>query len=155
MSPSAVRRDDSPSAILHHHHTMSRPQHHEQTRRHTLFRPCIDIHDGKVKQIVGGTLSASDAPASQDTLRTNFVSSYPPSHYATLYKEHNIEGGHVIMLGRGNADAAREALRAWPGESRRFAVRGSSPVSLCGETHWHVVDAKVHRRSSSRRRDYG
>lgn len=79
--------------------------------RRTLFRPCIDLHDGKVKQIVGGTLS--DAPGS---LKTNFVASKPPKYYAELYRESSLEGGHVIMLGKGNADAAKEALAAWPGE---------------------------------------
>lgn len=81
------------------------------TRRHTLFRPCIDLHDGKVKQIVGGTLSSTS-----DALKTNFVASHPPKYYADLYRTHDLEGGHVIMLGRGNVDAAREALEAWPGE---------------------------------------
>jgi phosphoribosylformimino-5-aminoimidazole carboxamide ribotide isomerase len=77
----------------------------------TLFRPCIDLHDGQVKQIVGGTLS--DAP---ESLKTNFVASKPPRYYAELYRENGLEGGHVIMLGRGNTDAAREMLAAWPGE---------------------------------------
>lgn len=80
------------------------------TRRHTLFRPCIDLHDGQVKQIVGGTLS--DAP---ESLKTNFVATKPPAYYATLYREHGLDGGHVIMLGKGNVDAAKEALAAWPG----------------------------------------
>ncbi|KIP12705.1 hypothetical protein PHLGIDRAFT_61279 [Phlebiopsis gigantea 11061_1 CR5-6] len=79
-------------------------------RRRSLFKPCIDLHDGKVKQIVGGTLS--DAP---ESLRTNFVATKPPAHYAELYREHELEGGHVIMLGKGNTDAAKEALAAWPG----------------------------------------
>ena len=93
------------------------------------FRPCIDLHRGTVKQIVGSSLSESDP----DKLKTNFVSrqaslcnallidqtaiskSYPPSYYAQLYREHNLTGGHVIMLGPGNVTAAKEALRAWPG----------------------------------------
>ena len=83
----------------------------EHPRRRSLFRPCIDLHNGEVKQIVGGTLTASS-----DTLRTNFVADHPPAHYAELYRQHGLDGGHVIMLGRGNVDAAREALRAWPGE---------------------------------------
>ena len=132
---------------------MPQQQQRSNTHRHTLFRPCIDLHDGKVKQIVGGTLSASDAPASDDTLRTNYVSPHPPSYYANLYKDNHLDGGHVIMLGKGNADAAREALRAWPGEFPRFSVR-SSLVSPCGETHQYVVDAKVHRGSTSRWWDY-
>lgn len=74
------------------------------------FRPCIDLHDGRVKQIVGSTLSDSQA-----TLRTNFSSDLPPAHYATLYRRDNLRGGHIIMLGGGNEEAAREALAAWPG----------------------------------------
>ena len=75
-----------------------------------MFRPCIDLHEGKVKQIVGGTLS--DDPA---TLRTNFVSEQPASWYAELYRRDGLKGGHVIMLGPGNEAAARGALAAYPG----------------------------------------
>ncbi|KAJ8509314.1 hypothetical protein ONZ45_g8506 [Pleurotus djamor] len=77
----------------------------------TRFRPCIDLHEGKVKQIVGGTLSDH----ASDTLKTNFVSSLSSGDFARLYKENALEGGHVIMLGKGNEDAARDALKAWPG----------------------------------------
>ena len=73
------------------------------------FRPCIDLHDGRVKQIVGSTLSDS-----QTTLCTNFSSDLPPAHYAALYRQDNLTGGHIIMLGGGNEEAAREALAAWP-----------------------------------------
>jgi phosphoribosylformimino-5-aminoimidazole carboxamide ribotide isomerase len=79
-------------------------------RHRTQFRPCIDLHDGKVKQIVGGTLSDAS-----DTLQTNFVASKPPAYYAELYRDNGLIGGHVIMLGKGNMDAAKEALKAWPG----------------------------------------
>lgn len=75
------------------------------------FRPCIDLHDGKVKQIVGSTLSDRDGAA----LTTNFTSTSPPAHYARLYKRDGLTGGHVIMLGPGNEGAAAEALSAWPG----------------------------------------
>jgi len=75
-----------------------------------MFRPCIDLHEGKVKQIVGGTLS--DDPAQ---LRTNFVAERPASWFAELYKRDGLRGGHVIMLGPGNEAAAREALAAYPG----------------------------------------
>lgn len=74
------------------------------------FRPCIDLHDGRVKQIVGSSLGADPA-----SLRTNFSSALPPAHYAALYRRDNLKGGHVIMLGAGNEAAAREALAAWPG----------------------------------------
>ena len=74
------------------------------------FRPCIDLHQGKVKQIVGSTLS--DAAAG---LRTNFSSELPASWYAKLYQRDKLTGGHVIMLGPGNEAAAMDALAAWPG----------------------------------------
>ena len=79
-------------------------------RDRPVFRPCIDLHDGKVKQIVGGTLGDD---ASQ--LRTNFVSNRPASWFAELYKRDGLRGGHVIMLGPGNEAAARDALGAYPG----------------------------------------
>ncbi|KAH7929445.1 Phosphoribosylformimino-5-aminoimidazole carboxamide ribotide isomerase [Leucogyrophana mollusca] len=79
--------------------------------RKSVFRPCIDLHDGQVKQIVGGTLSDHDPK----NLTTNFISSQPPKHFAELYKTHNLQGGHVIKLGPGNDLAAKEALGAWPG----------------------------------------
>ncbi|MEN8254256.1 MAG: phosphoribosylformimino-5-aminoimidazole carboxamide ribotide isomerase [Verrucomicrobiota bacterium] len=73
------------------------------------FRPCIDLHNGKVKQIVGGSLADGTEP------ETNFVSEKPPAWFAELYKSDGLAGGHVIKLGAGNDDAAREALAAWPG----------------------------------------
>jgi phosphoribosylformimino-5-aminoimidazole carboxamide ribotide isomerase len=73
-----------------------------------MFRPCIDLHDGKVKQIVGGTLGDS-------TLRTNFVSDRSAAWFAELYRRDNVLGGHVIMLGPGNDQEARAALAAFPG----------------------------------------
>jgi phosphoribosylformimino-5-aminoimidazole carboxamide ribotide isomerase len=75
-----------------------------------VFRPCIDLHEGKVKQIVGGTLGAEPG-----RLRTNFVSNRPATWYAELYKRDGLKGGHVIMLGTGNEAAARAALAAYPG----------------------------------------
>lgn len=74
-----------------------------------MFRPCIDLHEGKVKQIVGGTLGAPS------DLRTNFVSEKPAAWFAELYKRDGLAGGHVIMLGPGNETAARSALAAFPG----------------------------------------
>jgi phosphoribosylformimino-5-aminoimidazole carboxamide ribotide isomerase len=75
------------------------------------FRPCIDLHNGVVKQIVGSTLSDQD---SQNPV-TNFTSKNPPEWYALKYKEDNLTGGHVIQLGKGNESAAKAALGAWPG----------------------------------------
>lgn len=76
----------------------------------TKFRPCIDLHDGRVKQIVGGTLSDHGAG-----LVTNFVSDQPPSYFAALYQKDALQGGHVILLGQGNEAAAKDALAAYPG----------------------------------------
>jgi phosphoribosylformimino-5-aminoimidazole carboxamide ribotide isomerase len=75
-----------------------------------VFRPCIDLHDGRVKQIVGGSLN--DAGAG---LRTNFVSERPAAWFAELYRRDDLRGGHVILLGPGNELAARAALTAYPG----------------------------------------
>ncbi|MBI1175898.1 phosphoribosylformimino-5-aminoimidazole carboxamide ribotide isomerase [bacterium] len=75
-----------------------------------MFRPCIDLHEGRVKQIVGGSLS-DEGPGP----RTNFVSERSAGWFAQKYREDNLTGGHVIKLGPGNDDAAREALAAWPG----------------------------------------
>jgi phosphoribosylformimino-5-aminoimidazole carboxamide ribotide isomerase len=72
-----------------------------------MFRPCIDLHEGKVKQIVGGTLGDFG-------LRTNFVSDRSAGWFADLYRRDGLTGGHVIMLGAGNEEAAREALAAFP-----------------------------------------
>ncbi len=78
--------------------------------RRTQFRPCIDLHEGRVKQIVGGTLDSA-----KESLKTNFVSDQPPSWFAELYARDDLRGGHVIKLGPGNDDAARQALAAFPG----------------------------------------
>jgi phosphoribosylformimino-5-aminoimidazole carboxamide ribotide isomerase len=118
------------------------------------FRPCIDIHNGKVKQIVGGTLSdnhAGGAPV------TNFETDLPPAHFASLYKKENLCGGHVIMLGPGNEDAAVSALSAWPGgmhaggginpaNAKRFLDAGASHVIVTsyvfrdGMIRWERLD---------------
>ncbi|MEJ2154211.1 MAG: phosphoribosylformimino-5-aminoimidazole carboxamide ribotide isomerase [Desulfobacteraceae bacterium] len=74
------------------------------------FRPCIDLHQGKVKQIVGGTLDDEDA----HRLETNFESEKSAEWYARLYRQDQLIGGHIIQLGAGNQEAARSALVAWP-----------------------------------------
>jgi phosphoribosylformimino-5-aminoimidazole carboxamide ribotide isomerase len=76
----------------------------------TLFRPCIDLHSGQVKQIVGGSLTDDER-----SLRTNFVSERSAEWYAARYRDDGLMGGHVIQLGPGNGAAARAALAAWPG----------------------------------------
>ena len=74
-----------------------------------MFRPCIDLHEGRVKQIVGGSLGG--APGQ---LRTNFVSDRPARWFAELYQLDGLIGGHVIQLGPGCESEARSALAAYP-----------------------------------------
>jgi phosphoribosylformimino-5-aminoimidazole carboxamide ribotide isomerase len=76
----------------------------------TRFRPCIDLHEGKVKQIVGSTLR-DHGPGP----RVNFVSDRDPAWFAELYRRDGLTGGHVILLGPDNEGAAKAALAAWPG----------------------------------------
>lgn len=57
------------------------------------FRPCIDIHNGKVKQIVGGSLKDQG-----DQAKENFVSDQDGAFFANLYKKNNLSGGHIILL---------------------------------------------------------
>ena len=124
-----------------------------------LFRPCIDLHDGKVKQIVGGTLNTAGG---EENLRTNFVSEKSPAYYAELYRKDALSGGHVIKLGSGNDAAALEALRAYPGglqlgggvnadNAAMFIDAGASAVisylircceksNYDGKWSWHLFD---------------
>ncbi len=78
------------------------------------FRPCIDIHNGKVKQIVGSSLRDEGDSASE-----NFVSEKGAAYYAGLYKERNLSGGHVILLNSVDSpyyeETKREALSALKG----------------------------------------
>ena len=73
----------------------------------TQFRPCIDLHQGKVKQIVGGSLNEQGAA-------TNFISQYDAAYYAEIYRQHDLRGGHVIALGPNNEAEVLKALAAWP-----------------------------------------
>ena len=81
------------------------------------FRPCIDIHNGKVKQIVGGSLKDQGDQAAE-----NFVAEQDAAWYASLYKEKKLSGGHVILLNPASSPyyettkaQALKALAAWPG----------------------------------------
>lgn len=81
------------------------------------FRPCIDIHNGKVKQIVGGSLTDAG-----DRAQENFVSEKDGAWYADLYRRHGLTGGHVILLNAKDSPyyaatkaQALSALREWPG----------------------------------------
>ncbi|MCB5160708.1 phosphoribosylformimino-5-aminoimidazole carboxamide ribotide isomerase [Marinomonas algarum] len=126
----------------------------------TQFRPCIDLHQGKVKQIVGGSLNDKGATE-------NFISEYNAEHYARMYKELQLTGGHVIALGKGNQDEALSALRAYPnglqfggGVTNRNAARylsaGASHVIVTsylfedGEFSWDRLD-KIKRETGTDR----
>ena len=74
------------------------------------FRPCIDIHAGVVKQIVGSSLTED----SSRELVENFVASRPASDFAAQYRQDGLFGGHVIMLGPNCEEAALSSLRAFP-----------------------------------------
>lgn len=81
------------------------------------FRPCIDIHNGKVKQIVGGSLADQGNQAEE-----NFVSEQDASFYAKYYKKKGIQGGHIILLNppsseyfQATREQAQKALLAYPG----------------------------------------
>lgn len=91
------------------------------------FRPCIDLHHGRVKQIVGSTLSDKE----QASLTTNFASDQPASHYAAMYKADRLFGGHVIMLGPGNEAAAAEALQAFP-----LGLQVGGGITAANAGHW-------------------
>ena len=93
-----------------------------ERRKKAEFRPCIDLHGGVVKQIVGSSLSdlagkPSTATAPRATAAENFVApkGQDSAYFAKLYRERGLLGGHVIMLGPGNEEAALAALRAYPG----------------------------------------
>ncbi len=91
-------------------------------------------------------------------LKTNFVSVHPPAWYARLYKEDNLQGGHVIMLGPGNEEAAIEALATWPGgmqigggitgeNAGLWLERGASHVIV---TSWVFRDGRVDEQRLAR-----
>lgn len=70
------------------------------------FRPCIDIHNGKVKQIVGGSLQDAGNRAKE-----NFVSEMSAADYADLYKKKHLRGGHVILLNPAGSEYYEEDRR--------------------------------------------
>jgi phosphoribosylformimino-5-aminoimidazole carboxamide ribotide isomerase len=114
------------------------------------FRPCIDLHQGAVKQIVGSTLDDADAAA----VTTNFEARKPASWFAEQYRRDGLTGGHVICLGPGNSAAAREALAAWPGglqlgggvnleNAAQWLDAGAAAVIV---TSWVFHDGRLNRR---------
>lgn len=81
------------------------------------FRPCIDIHNGRVKQIVGGSLKDKD-----NQVEENFVSQMDGAFYANMYKKAGIRGGHIILLNPVTSEyyeatraQALLALHSYPG----------------------------------------
>lgn len=95
------------------------------------FRPCIDIHNGRVKQIVGGSLKDQG-----DQAKENFVSEQTAAWYASLYRRDGLRGGHVILLNGADSpyfEATRrqalEALGAYPGGLQLGG--GVTPENAC------------------------
>ncbi|KAK6942589.1 Histidine biosynthesis protein [Dillenia turbinata] len=104
------------------------------------FRPCIDIHKGKVKQIVGSTLR--DSKEGSSTLVTNFESDKSASEFAKLYMEDGLTGGHVIMLGADplSKSAAVDALHAYPGGLQvGGGINSDNAMSYIAEGASHVI----------------
>ncbi len=118
------------------------------------FRPCIDLHGGQVKQIVGSSLR-DDAP---EALRTNFVAEKPLSWFVSLYQKDNLQGGHVIKLGPGNDAAAREILALWPqGMQIGGGINAENAVEWLDAGASHVIvtsavfsDGRIDREALSR-----
>lgn len=118
------------------------------------FRPCIDIHNGKVKQIVGGSLQDAGNRAKE-----NFVSEMSAADYADLYKKKNLRGGHVILLNPAGSEyyeedrrQAEEALAAYPDglqvgggitveNAAHFIKAGASHVIV---TSYVFAEGKIH-----------
>ena len=85
------------------------------------IRPCIDIHNGRVKQIVGSTLRDQDGQGAASAAE-NYVADRDAVYYASVYREKGLSGGHIILLNSVKEDAYRDdlaqalaALRAFPG----------------------------------------
>jgi phosphoribosylformimino-5-aminoimidazole carboxamide ribotide isomerase len=98
------------------------------------FRPCIDLHNGKVKQIVGSSLQDGQP----DKLKINFIADKSSAHFAEMYRSDNLTGGHIIKLGPGNDEAARIALQSWPGGMQiggGITLDNASGWLDCGASH--------------------
>ncbi len=111
------------------------------------FRPCIDLRQGKVVQIIGGTLKDSD----QEQAVTNFETEKSPAQYASMYQKDKLTGGHVISLGPGNTEAALSALNAYsqglqiggginPSNAQTYLNAGASHVIV---TSYVFSDGKI------------
>lgn len=124
------------------------------------FRPCIDIHNGKVKQIVGGTLKDRG-----DRAEENFVSDKGGAWFAGLYREYGLFGGHIILLNPASSPyyektkaQALSALSAWPGglqvgggitadNAEEFLAAGASHVIV---TSYVFRDGRIDRKNLER-----
>ena len=126
------------------------------------FRPCIDIHNGKVKQIVGGSLKDTG-----DQARENFVSGQDATFYAELYGNAGLKGGHVILLNGSDSpyyestrEQALKALHTYPGglqlgggvrpeNAEEYLDAGASHVIVTsyvfcnGQLDWENLDRMV------------
>ena len=118
------------------------------------FRPCIDIHNGQVKQIVGGSLTDQN-----DHAQENFVATKDADYYAKLYQERGIKGGHIILLNPATSEyyeatkqQALKALAAYPGgmqigggindtNAKEYLDAGASQVIV---TSYVFKDGKIH-----------
>lgn len=133
------------------------------------FRPCIDIHNGKVKQIVGGSLKDQN-----DQAKENYVSEYDSVFYADLYKKNQIKGGHVILLNAKDSEyyestksEAIKALKAYPmglqvgggitkDNAEEFLEAGASHVIVTsyvfkgGQIHYDRLKELVNRIGNKR-----
>lgn len=79
------------------------------------FRPCIDIHNGKVKQIVGSSLRDEGAVA-----RENFISEQDASYYARMFRERSLTGGHMIILNRKGTPEYEASLKQCMGALEEY-----------------------------------
>lgn len=124
------------------------------------FRPCIDIHNGKVKQIVGGSLQDKDNQAEE-----NFVSEQDAAFYAGFYQKSDLKGGHIILLNREGSEyyeatkkQALLALQTYPkglqvgggihqANAEEYLLQGASQVIVTsyvfqdGRIHWEHLKA--------------
>jgi phosphoribosylformimino-5-aminoimidazole carboxamide ribotide isomerase len=127
------------------------------------FRPCIDIHNGKVKQIIGGSLKDAGDQATE-----NYVAEQDAVYFAKLYQKEGIKGGHIILLNPASSTYYKEtraqaelALGAYPGglqigggitaeNAKEFLDAGASHVIV---TSYVFRDGKINYENLARLKD--